>query len=263
MSVSPHESMPGDAVELAWLGQAGFAVRQAGRVVLIDPYLSDHLAVKYKGTDTPHVRLMRPPVEMEAWHGVTAVLCTHRHGDHMDPLALPVLARNNPACRFIVPRAESDRAAELGIAATGLNAEETATVEGIVITAIAAAHEQQTVNARGEHHWLGYLVRMAGRTVYHSGDCVKYEGLPERLAAERIDAALLPVNGRGKGVAGNFTFEEAVELCRASRIPVLIAHHFGMFAFNTVAEAQLRGQAAAVNDGLRVIVPRTDERYSI
>ncbi|MEI6166601.1 MAG: MBL fold metallo-hydrolase [bacterium] len=119
------------------------------------------------------------------------------------------------------------------------------------------------MNARGEHHWLGYIIRMAGRAIYHSGDCVPYEGLPERLAAERIDVALLPVNGRGKGVPGNFTFEEAVALCRAAQIPVLVAHHFGMFAFNTVDETELKRKMAGLAPGLRVIMPCVNERYDL
>jgi L-ascorbate metabolism protein UlaG (beta-lactamase superfamily) len=246
-----------------WLGQAGFALSSDGCLVLIDPYLSDHLAVKYKGTDKPHVRLMPPPVRADEIPGVTVVLCTHRHGDHMDPVALPVLAKHNPACRFIVPKADVEQAEALGLVVTGMNADETVTMDGVTITAIAAAHEELKVNARGEHHWLGYIVRMGGKTIYHSGDCVPYEGLPERLATERIDVALLPVNGRGKGVPGNFTFEEAVALCRAARIPALVAHHFGMFAFNTVDEAELERKLAGLAMGLRAMVPRVNERYAL
>jgi L-ascorbate metabolism protein UlaG (beta-lactamase superfamily) len=245
------------------MGQAGFAIQQADRLVLIDPYLSDHLAAKYQGTDQPHVRLMPAPVQMDEFRGLIAVLCTHRHGDHMDPVALPMLAKTNPACRFIVPRAEMDHATAIEIHAIGMNAGETVTIDGMTVTAIASAHEQLQVNARGEHHFLGYIMRLAGKTVYHAGDCVPYAGLAERLADERIDVALLPVNGRGKGVAGNFTFEEAVAICRGARIPRLIVHHFGMFAFNTVSEEALVRQAAGTTAGVRVIVPCVGARVEV
>ena len=220
------------SVELMWLGQAGFAVRGSGSLLLIDPYLSDHLAIKYRGTDQPHDRLMPSPWRADEVRSLSAVLCTHRHGDHMDPVALPVLAKNNPQCRFIVPRAELTNA---GITATGMNAEETLTIDGIAITAIAAAHEELKMNACGEHHFLGYILQLAGKTIYHSGDCVPYAGLPERLARAKIDVALLPVNGRRKGVLGNFTLAEATALCRTAGIARMIPHHFGMFKFNTVA----------------------------
>ena len=106
---------PPGAVRLRWLGQAGFALCTATWRVLIDPYLSDHLARKYQGTEFPHIRMMAPPALPEAIHGVDAVLCSHRHSDHMDPGTLPTLAANNPACRFILPRAEREAVNGLGI----------------------------------------------------------------------------------------------------------------------------------------------------
>ena len=244
------------SMEWFWLGQAGFALRSAGRLVLIDPYLSDHLAVKYRGTDKPHDRLMPSPWLADEVRGVTAVLCSHRHGDHMDPIALPILAQHNPQCRFIMPLAEVRSAP---VAATGINAGETLVVDGIQITAIASAHEALETNERGEHRFLGYMVKLEGATLYHSGDCVPYEGLPERLRREKVDVALLPVNGRGQGVLGNFTFDEAVALCRAAGIQALIVHHFGMFAFNTVARAELERQAAGTAAPPRVTVPQAGE----
>ena len=240
-------------VELLWLGQAGFALRGDGRLLLIDPYLSDHLVLKYRGTDRPHDRLMPPPWRAEEVRPLTAVLCSHRHGDHMDPVALPILQENNPRCRFILPRAELGNA---GIAATGMNAEETLTVDGVTITAIAAAHEDLKLNDLGEHYFLGYIVRLAGTTIYHSGDCVPYDGLPERLAREKIDIALLPVNGRGKGVLGNFTFEEATALCRAAGIVKVIPHHFGMFGFNTLSAGDLERHAAEASGPPQALIPR-------
>ena len=89
-------------------------------------------------------------------------------------------------------------------------------------------------NDQGEYRFLGYVFRLGSVTLYHSGDTIPYEGLSERVLAHQVDLALLPINGRGKGVPGNFTFAEATQLCHGARIPYLIPHHFGMFAFNTV-----------------------------
>jgi len=235
---------------IAWLGQAGFIVRAAGLRILIDPYLSDSLEEKYRGTDKPHPRMMPPPITVPELLGADLVLCTHRHTDHMDKETLTRIADLNPACRFVVPRSETDYAQSLGLPPDRL-----VTIDageeleaGVKIKAVPSAHESLETNERGEHRCLGYILRLPQVTVYHSGDTVPYEGLAKRLAHEGIALALLPVNGRGKGVAGNLTFGEAVALCREARIPEMIPHHFGMFAFNTIDPGVLAAEVAQVSD---------------
>src|SRR6266403_1869251 len=85
-------SLPSHALGLAWLGQAGFALQYGSQRLLIDPYLSDWLAHEHAGSDFPHTRLMPPPLPAEDFDGLDLVLCSHRHGDHMDPGSLPTLA---------------------------------------------------------------------------------------------------------------------------------------------------------------------------
>lgn len=245
--------LPAHAVALAWLGQAGFALRIGTRRLLIDPYLSDSLAAKYHGQPFPHTRMMAAPIAPHELCDLDFVLCTHRHSDHMDPGTLPLLAAANPQCRFIVPAAEIEAATRAGIPRDRqlpVNAGQHLPLDpAIHLHVLAAAHEQLQTNERGEHHYLGFIFELPGLTLYHSGDCVVYAGLAEQLQSHAIDWALLPVNGRDEfrrshGVPGNMNFSEAAQLCRDARIPALLPHHFGMFDFNTIPEADLRAAAA-------------------
>lgn len=262
-------SLPADAVGLAWVGQAGFAVQAGGRRLLVDPYLSGYLAGKYAGKEFPHTRLMPPPVEAGALRDLDFVLCSHRHGDHMDPGALPEVARNNPHCRFVVPRAEWECALGIGLDESRLipvnDGDSVCMSESLEVRVIASAHETLQTNARGEHHFLGFILRVGGVTLYHAGDCVFYEGLAQRLREERVDVALLPVNGRSaaltaRGIPGNMSFAEACELCVAAGIGLLVPHHFGMFAFNTAEPAELRRQIADTMVP-RCVLPEVDKYY--
>src|SRR5208283_2399554 len=157
----------------------------------------------------------------------------------------------NPRCLFVVPRAESARAIEIGLPACRLltvdagERIQTPVVEGF---AIASAHETLEVDSEGAHRFLGYVVGLGGLRLYHSGDCIPYDGLAESVARLKPDVALLPVNGRdaerrSHGVPGNFHADEAARLCREAGIPLMVGHHFGLFDFNTVdpktAEAAL------------------------
>ena len=85
-----REAVP---LQLHWLGQAGFVIAWDDRRLMIDPYLSDALALKYAGTRFPHQRMMPPPVTAEQIDCLDLVLCTHAHSDHMDPGLLPGLLK--------------------------------------------------------------------------------------------------------------------------------------------------------------------------
>lgn len=248
-----HRPQPG-AVQLYWLGQAGFVIESHDRRWLIDPYLSDSLARKYRGEKFDHVRLMPAPITPTELTPLDAVLCTHRHTDHMDPDTLQPLAAAQSALRFVVPAASKEEAAKrcavanarLMLAHVGQSIDfgGSATVEPI-----ASAHETFRVDAAGDHEWLGYILTVEGVRIYHSGDCIPYDGLPELLRERCIDVALLPVNGRDEerkaaNVPGNFTLDEAIELCARATIPHLVAHHYGLFAFNTIAPAEIDRRAA-------------------
>ena len=272
----------GREASLYWLGQAGFALRADGWLLLIDPYLSDYLAGKYRGKEFSHERLMPAPIEPQALPRVDLVLCTHRHSDHMDPEALPIIARRNPGCTVAVPLPELAHARSLGIDERRLRGfvageravfaesseERFARSIDITIEAIPSAHEELSVNERGESPYLGYLITCNGVSFYHSGDCVPYDGLAERLAERHIDVALLPINGRSaslreRGIAGNFTLAEAIDLCERARVPSLIGHHFGMFAFNTVSREAAERTIAAYNGSVSCVLADVDRRWQL
>lgn len=275
MKGSLRENLAADGtavVCLRWLGQAGFMISCGSDRVLIDPYLSDSLAVKYAGQEFPHQRLMPPPIEPGELRGINWALCTHSHSDHMDQGTLPSVALNNPECRFIIPKSAVTVAIERGVPADRIlpvdAGESVALSGGLNVHAVQSAHEELLVDERGHFLFLGYCLTMGGITFYHSGDCIPYNGLTEELRKIGIDAALLPVNGRdeyrrSRKVPGNFTMTEAVALCRDASIRHLIPHHWGMFDFNTAGEDDLKRGVEEAGSGLDVILPAVDMRYEV
>ncbi|WP_254185938.1 MBL fold metallo-hydrolase [Paenarthrobacter aromaticivorans] len=254
-----------------WLGQAGFAVEHNGRRLLIDPYLSDTLAVKYAGTVFPHTRLHAVPVGPREVRHVMAVLHTHAHTDHMDPETIQSLqVMNRPF--FFAPRARTRIAQdrhipeELLIAVTSGSSVELD--GGITVTAVPAAHEELEFDANGDSVFLGYILEIAGVRIYHSGDCTPYEGQAELLRRHGVDVALLPINGRDEhrkqnGVPGNFTVREAAALCQEANIPVLVGHHFGLFDFNTVEREDAARELGGVAGDLQWTLPEVGHCYRI
>jgi len=246
---SPAHGAGSSMLHAWWLGQAGFLFESCGLRMLIDPYLSDFLAQKYKGKKYPHTRMSPPPVQAEELFDIDFVLATHGHSDHLDPGSIPVMARNNPSCRFVVPESCQAAALERGVPADRLltvNAGDNITLGGgAILSMIPAAHEQLERDTAGHYLHLGYVFDFAGLNVWHSGDCCPYPGLEESLVNFKVDVAFLPVNGRdkertGNGIIGNFRLDEALDLVLTVPIALGVGHHFGLFDFNTIAPEEAR-----------------------
>ncbi|HSL46420.1 MAG TPA: MBL fold metallo-hydrolase [Anaerolineales bacterium] len=229
-------------LHLWWLGQSGFLIQWQGHHLLIDPYLSDSLTRKYAGTNKPHVRMTERVIAPERLDFIDVVTSSHNHTDHLDGETLIPLLRVNPNMQVIVSRANLDFAAErLQVARdrlTPIHADgDAVAVEPFRFCAIPSAHEALDQDENGDHRFIGFIVQAGGWTIYHSGDCMPYEGLLDRLKTWKIDIALLPINGRdpARGVAGNFTAEEAAWLGKQINAGLAIPCHYEMFEFNTVS----------------------------
>jgi L-ascorbate metabolism protein UlaG (beta-lactamase superfamily) len=236
-----------------WLGQAGFLIETGTCRLLIDPYLSDSLAAKYRGKPFSHERMMAPPITVATLPAVDVVLCTHHHTDHMDGESLQAIARRFPDARFVVPTARLDVARDrIGIEGRrliGVDAgEQLDLCPGIRLSVLRAAHESLERDDAGRHVFLGYGIEANGVRVFHSGDTIPFEGQAAEIRAFGPDLALFPVNGRSQalrsaGIAGNFTVDEAVDIAVECEIPTVLAHHYGMFAFNTVPPEAIDAKA--------------------
>ena len=266
------ELNPGQ-IAVWWLGQAGFLFRTSEHSLIIDPYLSDSLAIKYSDDEFRHIRMMPVPLPPREVTGIDWIFSTHQHTDHMDAATLVELIRNNPRCRFFAPRSAADHIfGSIGIdknVATLIDVGDNIELSHqISVDVIASAHEELKFDDEGNSIFLGLVFSINGVNIYHSGDCAPYQGLADKLREFKIDIAMLPVNGRdeyrrSRGIVGNFHFEEAAALCIDTETEHLVPHHFGMFEFNTVDEAQLRRNAENIKDELSVILPEIDKALII
>jgi L-ascorbate metabolism protein UlaG (beta-lactamase superfamily) len=253
-------------LHLWWLGQSGFLVAWQGAHLLIDPYLSDSLTRKYAATDKPHVRMTARVVAPARLDFIQAVTSSHNHTDHLDAETLLPLLHANPELAVLVSQANRAFAAErLGLPLerlTGLRMDQPVQVGPFTFQAVPAAHEDLETDEHGDYRHIGLVVRTPAGALYHSGDCAPYPDLAERLRPLAVDVALLPINGRDpqRGVAGNFTGEEAAALAHAMGAGLVIPMHYDLFEFNTAAPDEF--VAAAQRLGQPYHVLRNGERLT-
>lgn len=248
-----------EALHTWWLGQSGFLVRLDGELLLFEPYLSDSLTEKYRGTDTEHVRMSELPVQPDTLSGIRLVTSTHNHTDHLDAETLLPLRDQNPDLHLLIPEANRSFVTNrLGCDPSwplGLDAGQSVELGPWTLHAVPAAHDLIDRDDEGRCQYLGYVVEGVDWTVYHSGDTRLYPGIKNALSSFSIDLAFLPINGfrPERGVPGNLWGDEAAHLAAACDIEHVVPCHFNMFTFNTEPPDLFEETCNALGQSYRVL----------
>ena len=210
--------VPTGAVRMWWLGQAGFAFKTpAGRIVYADPYLSDAVE-RLHGFK----RLSLPAITAEEVQADLVVL-THEHTDHLDPDALPIIARNNPACRFAAPIGCADGLTQAGITPERriiLEANQASDLGCIIVHTAPADHGDYSPSA------LALVLDFDSVRVMLSGDTSLRPGLFQPLMNLKPDVILPCINGG----FGNMNHMDAARLVQQANPRYAIPCHYWTFA---------------------------------
>jgi L-ascorbate 6-phosphate lactonase len=206
---------------LWWLGHAGFAIKFANMLFLADPCLGDIRGRR---------RVLPAPLSAGQITSADLVLATHAHDGHMHGPTLVGLLNASLRAKLVLPKSAAAHAASLGIplermTTTDADLRVEFFKEGLYgrVYAVPSAHPQLDRTAVGGYPYLGYLIRFAGYTIYHAGDCVLYEDLAARLKPYNVTIALLPVAGP------NFSVQDAAQLAQEIGAQWVVPMHYGTF----------------------------------
>ncbi len=210
--------VPAGSVRLWWLGQAGFAFKTpAPAIVYADPYLSDAVE-RLHGFK----RLSLAPLAADDVQADLVVL-THEHTDHLDPDAIPVIARNNPACRFAGPAGCGEGLQQAGVAENRtilLEPGRPCALGDVTIHAVAADHGDFSPSA------VAMVLDFGGVRIMLTGDTSWRSGLFQPLFDLKPDVVLPCTNG----VFGNMGPVDAARLVAQAKPRFAIPCHFWTFA---------------------------------
>ncbi len=210
--------VPAGGVRLYWLGQAGFAFRTAaGRRIFLDPYLSD-ACERLHGFKRLSLPAMRAEAVEADW-----VLLTHEHTDHLDPDALPVIARRNPRCRFAAPAGCMAGLEQAGVAPDRrvlLEPNCRHDLDDLVVHTVPADHGDLSPSA------LALVLDFGGVRVLATGDSSWRPILFKPLYDLKPDVVLPAING----VFGNMNHIDAARLVSEAKPRIAIPCHFWTLA---------------------------------
>ena len=246
------------SVQLRWLGQSSFTIDGPEGLIGLDLYLSDHLATKYRGSDKPHDRLHACPVVPADLGALNWIFASHKHSDHLDPGSIAEVLKAAPAARVVLPAPLVDYAVDELRLPPGrlLGAAPGQHIGPFVL--LPAAHPEQSPA------FLSTIVEVGGLRVFHSGDTLCFAELRDALVRVRPDVVLLPANGRiaeHLGTPPNMSLEESIELARSCGSPLLIPHHYDLFAFNSRPLEEVRD--VLDQSGVPHLVPAVGETVDL
>jgi L-ascorbate 6-phosphate lactonase len=205
---------------LWYLGQAGYIFRAAGKLVTIDPYLSDSAAGGVAGFK----RLVPIPIQPEQLQ-VDLFIVTHDHLDHLDPETIRRYGHKDSTA-FVAPRLAARKLAELGVPHQAIHVVDTggrAVIADVTVEGVFALP-----TSPGVLDTTGYKLTFAnGRSVYHASD-TGFTPLLLDAAPKGVEVLLVPINGKW----GNLSVEQAVELAAAVKPRFALPNHYDMMPLN-------------------------------
>lgn len=203
-------------IVLAWLGQAGFLIKNSsGQVLALDAYLSD-LAQIQDGNK----RLTQPPVDAEDLT-VDVILVSHHHTDHLDFKSIPYWLKNSArlyCCRasYVLCQREGFSMEQIKAMGEGDIIED----GGYRIEAVFSNHGDTAPCA------LGFLIETEGIRLYFTGDTSYQQERMKYALDKKIDVLLIPINGE----YGNMNERDAAMLAAQASPNLTIPCHFWTFA---------------------------------
>ena len=228
--------VPPRSIALWWLGQAGFIVKTpAGKIVAIDPYLSNSCQALGQEIGVDMQRMTPPVMSPADLLAVDCYLLTHSHQDHLDPQTLlPYLAAGGTG-PFLAPPQTLDKLRSLGVPAERITMvwpSKQLTIGDLTVTATFAIPF-----ADDDVTHVGYMLAVQdGPTVYFTGDTAYHEILAISTAPHRPDVLVSVINGAFR----NMSPAEAARLAKQLNVRRVIPCHHDLFPDNSLPARLLR-----------------------
>jgi L-ascorbate metabolism protein UlaG (beta-lactamase superfamily) len=187
----------------------------------------DGITITWLGHDTTKIKgdkvIYIDPFQLKGGEAADIVLITHEHYDHCSPEDVARIRKKDT-----VVIGTADVTAKYKGETKTIKAGDSVTVHGITIQAVPAYNTNKKFHPRASG-WVGYVVNMNGKRVYHAGDT---DRIPEMESLKDIDVALVPVSGTYV-----MTAEEAAEAVNRMKPKVAVPMHYGSIV-GTKADAE-------------------------
>jgi L-ascorbate 6-phosphate lactonase len=228
--------VPVGSIAMWWLGQAGFIVKTpGGKLVALDPYLSNSCKAIGDQCGYDLDRLVPPPIAGADLVGVDLYVMTHSHQDHLDPETVAAYRAAGGRGPYLAPPETVDKLVSLGVPRDEIRMtwpNNSVTLGDLSIRATFAIP-----NGGDDLTHVGYIFRVQdGPAVYFTGDTSYDEILGIAAADHKPDVLVACINGAFR----NMGSEQAARLARQLNAKLVIPCHHDLFRDNLQHPHMLR-----------------------
>jgi L-ascorbate 6-phosphate lactonase len=244
-------AVPAHSLTLWWLGQSGFIIKSpGGKLVVIDPYLSNSCKAVGEKYGFDMDRLIPPPLAPADLVGIDAYVMTHSHEDHLDPETLEPYRAAGGTGPYVAPPETVEKLHSMGIAGSQtvmVWPNKSFTVGDISLRATLA------IPFGGDDlTHVGYLVSTpGGPAIYITGDTGYHDVLATSVAAHNPDVLIAVING----AFGNLSPAQAARVAKGIAPKLVIPCHYDLFRDNLQPPQMLRTnlQTLGIGEKYRVV----------
>ncbi len=238
---------------------ATLRITYGGRELLLDPFLSPKHTLRSFAGLSPNPLVDLPYAPEDVINGVEAVILSHLHIDHFDPVAEKILPKR---VQIFCQPGDEKQIAEKGFRNI-TPIVETIGWLGITITRLPGRHGTGELAERmGKVS--GFVFQAIGEpTVYWASDTVWYGEVQEAIA--RFEPAVIVTHSSGAKFGESdpivMDAEQTIAVCQNAPWATVVAIHLESLDHGTVTRAELRAVAEA--NGIRpdqLLIPADGEQ---
>ena len=231
-------------IAITWIGHASFLIQTQKVNILIDPNWAKWLKVVK--------RVKMPGLSIRDLPEIDLVLITHAHFDHLDRRTLRKIAGGQP---IVVPFEVGNLVHDLGFRTVNeLDYWQSFTIGAVKITLTPCHHWGARMLHDSHRGFGGYVIEVAGRSVFHCGDTAYFQGFKEIGARLPMDIALRPIGAYAapSGRDVHMNPEEAVQAFLDLGAKKLVPMHYGTFrlSYEPIDEPPQRLISSAEKHGI-------------
>ncbi len=254
-----------------WIGHSTVLIQIGDTTILTDPVMFDRIGLYVLGYTVGLQRYTKPAIPVEKLPKIDIVLLSHAHIDHMDLETLNWLTDRSPnQINCITAKNTADIINDLKWKTlTELDWNESISINGVNIIGREVLHNgwrlpgekcRRDGYKRTGRSYNGYVIERDGLRIAFGGDTAYTKSFTQ---FGNVDVSIMPI-GAYQGYSDNHcTPEEALQMTKMMKSPVILPIHFGTFHQSSEPVWEPIHRLIKYTEGIEIVGTKVGYRFKL